>query len=159
MTKTVNVIHKQRTNTAANWSASNPILLAGQIGVVSGTSPTRFKVGDGTTAWNSLPYSDEDWALMAGTAATLASLPIDKRAMVVTISAAQATFTYAATPPNNFQQTILLKNSTGTAITQAIPNSGSWKALDGASVIVPANGSIEINVWYIDSIYRVAVKA
>ncbi len=45
MTKTVNVIHKQRTNTAANWSASNPILLAGQIGVVSGTSPTRFKVG------------------------------------------------------------------------------------------------------------------
>ena len=156
--KTISVTHKQWSKTAANWTSTNPVLVVGQIGVVAGTSPVRFKIGDGSTAWNSLPFANEDWALTAGTATSLASLPIDKRGLVVTISAAQGTFTYAAAPPNNFQQTILLKNSTGSAITQAIPNSGSWKALDGASVTVPANGSIELNIWYIDSIYRVAAK-
>ncbi len=59
MAKTVNAIHKQRTNTAANWAAANPVLLAGQLGVISDTSPRRMKVGDGVTAWNSLPFVAE----------------------------------------------------------------------------------------------------
>lgn len=46
----------QRRDTAANWSLVNPILAAGEIGVETG-SLTRFKVGDGITAWNSLRYS------------------------------------------------------------------------------------------------------
>lgn len=59
MAKTVNAIQKQRTNTAANWAAGNPVLLAGQLGIVSDTTPKRMKVGDGITAWNSLPYAAE----------------------------------------------------------------------------------------------------
>lgn len=43
------------TNTAANWTSLNPILLKGEIAFESDSS--RFKIGDGITAWNNLPYS------------------------------------------------------------------------------------------------------
>lgn len=49
----------QRRDTAANWVAANPILSAGEIGVelpASGTT-CKFKIGDGVTAWVSLPYA------------------------------------------------------------------------------------------------------
>jgi lysophospholipase L1-like esterase len=41
-------------NTRANWTSANTVLGAGQIGYESDTE--RFKIGDGTTAWNSLYY-------------------------------------------------------------------------------------------------------
>lgn len=59
MSKTVNAIQKQRINTAANWAAGNPVLHAGQLGIVSDATPKRIKVGDGVTTWNALPYSAE----------------------------------------------------------------------------------------------------
>jgi hypothetical protein len=43
-----------RRDTSANWSASNPILAEGEIGI--DTTLREAKVGDGSTAWNSLPY-------------------------------------------------------------------------------------------------------
>lgn len=43
-----------RRDTAATWTAVNPVLRAGEAGYESDTR--RLKVGDGTTAWNSLPY-------------------------------------------------------------------------------------------------------
>ena len=45
---------KQKYDTATNWGTNNPILLAGELGFESDTG--KFKVGDGTTAWNSLSY-------------------------------------------------------------------------------------------------------
>lgn len=134
----------------------NPVLAIGEMGVVTDTVPMRFKIGDGTTAWNSLPFAD--MAITVGTTSSLASLPVDKTIMVVTISYAQGTFTYASTPINGFNQIIVLKNSTATPITQAIPNSGNWKSIDGVSAVVPAFGSIELNVLYVDGLYRVATK-
>jgi hypothetical protein len=43
-----------RNDTAANWTAANPILAAGEMGVESDTRKAKF--GNGTTAWNSLSY-------------------------------------------------------------------------------------------------------
>ena len=43
-----------RRDTAANWSSANPVLLAGELAIETDTD--LFKLGDGTTAWNSLPY-------------------------------------------------------------------------------------------------------
>lgn len=43
-----------RRGTAAQWTASNPILAAGEMGLETDT--TFFKVGDGITNWNSLSY-------------------------------------------------------------------------------------------------------
>lgn len=44
-----------RRDTAANWTASNPVLAIGEIGVViSGTTIVNMRMGDGATAFNSL---------------------------------------------------------------------------------------------------------
>lgn len=45
---------KLRNGTAAAWTAANPVLLAGEVGLESDTR--KLKLGDGTTAWNSLLY-------------------------------------------------------------------------------------------------------
>lgn len=41
--------------TKAEWEAANPVLLIGEKGFVS-DDPNLFKIGDGVTAWNSLPW-------------------------------------------------------------------------------------------------------
>ena len=41
-----------RRDTAANWTAANPVLRAGEVGIESDT--LKMKVGDGTTAWSSI---------------------------------------------------------------------------------------------------------
>ena len=43
-----------RRDTAERWSAANPILAEGELGLVLGTA-NQYKIGDGITAWNSLP--------------------------------------------------------------------------------------------------------
>jgi hypothetical protein len=54
MSITLSALQKQRRDTAANWTSANPTLLAGEIGIESDTG--YWKVGDGSTAWNSLGY-------------------------------------------------------------------------------------------------------
>lgn len=55
-----------RQDTVANWAGKT--LANGEIGYVnSGTDKGKFKIGDGTTTWASLPYAP------AGAAATSAS--------------------------------------------------------------------------------------
>jgi hypothetical protein len=46
---------QNRRDTAANWTANNPTLAAGELGLETDTS--KYKIGDGTTAWNSLAYA------------------------------------------------------------------------------------------------------
>jgi hypothetical protein len=46
---------QQRRDTAANWTSTNPTLAAGEMGIETDTY--KLKVGDGSTAWTSLPYS------------------------------------------------------------------------------------------------------
>lgn len=60
--KTIKAQMKQRRDTKANWEATNPVLLAGELGIVS-DDPNLYKVGDGTTAWNSLPFRGFDGTL------------------------------------------------------------------------------------------------
>jgi len=45
---------KLRRSTASQWTAANPVLFAGEVGVETDTN--SFKIGDGTTAWTSLYY-------------------------------------------------------------------------------------------------------
>lgn len=52
-----------RRGTAAAWTAANPILADGEMGIESDTD--QFKVGDGLTAWTSLAYGG-----LQGTAGT-----------------------------------------------------------------------------------------
>ena len=45
---------QQRRGTAAQWTAANPVLGAGEIGFETDTG--KFKIGDGTNQWGSLDY-------------------------------------------------------------------------------------------------------
>lgn len=44
-----------RRDTAANWTAANPVLALGEEGVETDT--LRRKLGDGVTPWSGLPYA------------------------------------------------------------------------------------------------------
>lgn len=48
------VLIQQRRDTAANWTAANPVLQSGEIGFETDTD--RLKVGDGVRSWSLLPY-------------------------------------------------------------------------------------------------------
>ena len=48
---------KPRRDTSTNWSSANPTLASGEIAF--DTTNKQFKVGDGSTAWNSLAYATE----------------------------------------------------------------------------------------------------
>ena len=50
---------QQRRDTAAQWAAKNPVLLDGELGVVT-DNPNSYKIGDGVTAWNDLPLRGFD---------------------------------------------------------------------------------------------------
>jgi hypothetical protein len=71
-----------RNDTAANWTSANPTLLAGEQGFETDTG--RIKIGNGSTAWNSLAYFANPLALVAGTASTP---PLDFAAGTNTTSA------------------------------------------------------------------------
>ena len=45
-----------RNGTESQWISSNPILLEGEVGITMDTTPKKFKVGNGTSAWSELPY-------------------------------------------------------------------------------------------------------
>jgi hypothetical protein len=44
-----------RNDTAASWTSVNPTLAQGEMGIENDTA--KYKIGDGSTAWNSLSYS------------------------------------------------------------------------------------------------------
>ena len=51
-----------RRDSALGWSTNNPVLASGEIGIELSPTPAKivlFKIGDGITAWNSLPYQNE----------------------------------------------------------------------------------------------------
>lgn len=60
--KTIMAQMKQRRDSKANWESTNPVLLDGELGIVS-DDPNLYKVGDGATAWNSLPFRGFDGTL------------------------------------------------------------------------------------------------
>ena len=45
-----------RNDSASNWASANPVLLEGEIGIEIDSARNRIKIGDGSTAWNDLPY-------------------------------------------------------------------------------------------------------
>ena len=56
---------QMRRDTAAAWTAANPTLAAGEMGLETDT--TYYKIGDGSTAWNSLAYGAYNGTIGNGT--------------------------------------------------------------------------------------------
>lgn len=49
---------QHRRGTEAQWSAANPVLALGEIGVEVSATGVRFKVGDGASRWSEILYDD-----------------------------------------------------------------------------------------------------
>ena len=64
--KVIQAQMQQRRDTAANWAASNPVLLEGELGIVT-DDPNLYKIGDGVTAWNDLKLRGFDGTLVQTT--------------------------------------------------------------------------------------------
>lgn len=50
----LNVKHRQRHDSEANWTSKNPILLDGELGFLKDGS--KYKIGDGVKKWTELEY-------------------------------------------------------------------------------------------------------
>jgi hypothetical protein len=49
---------KHRRDTGANWTATNPILAAGELGIETDAASLRGKYGNGVSTWSALPYTE-----------------------------------------------------------------------------------------------------
>ena len=50
-----------RNDIEANWVSANPVLLEGEVGITMDTTPKKFKVGNGTSAWSELSYEIKEY--------------------------------------------------------------------------------------------------
>jgi len=112
-----------RRGTAAEWTASNPTLLEGEVGVE--TDSKKLKVGDGLTVWASLPYITLTPTAAASLYATIANpsftgtVTLDTGVTLVFEGAtANAYETTLVVADPTADRTLTLPNSTGTLATQ-----------------------------------------
>ena len=141
---TIRVQMAQRKDTAAGWTAANPILLLGEIGYETDTK--KFKIGDGTTNWNSLDY-----------------LPIPDGSGDLTITGnleigSTGTLTFEGSTADGFEttlavtdptadRTITLPDVTGTVVTTGDTGTVTSTMIDNGTIVdADINASAEIAV-------------
>lgn len=90
------------------------------------------------------------------TVTTLANLPISKRSITATLSSAT---TLSVASGMQVGEELMIRCVPSAAFTQAIPNSGNYVSMSGASITTTANKPFEINIWcYASGKYSIAVK-
>lgn len=120
-----------RRDTAANWTSVNPTLAQGELGVELDTS--KFKVGDGSTGWASLPYliDTAEYLTAAGTF-TLTNKIISYTDNTLTGVASTSTL-----------QTLTNKTLQGATLTNGYTEEVFALGTSGSLALEPDNGSIQ----------------
>lgn len=167
--------YKDTNTTYANMKAATASA-AGAAGLVPAPAAgeqTSFLRGDGT--WATPPNTtyavanESTNGLMAAadkktmnrligvnTVTTLASLPISKRSITATLSAAT---TLSVASGMQIGEELMIRCVPSAVFTQAIPNSGAYVSMSGTSITTTANKPFEINIWcYASGKYSIAVK-
>ncbi len=127
-----------RRDTAASWTASNPVLAQGECGLELDTG--KSKIGDGATAWDLLAYqyAGTGAALTADTDGTLAANS-DTR-----VATQKATKTYVDASASSIRLTRLAVQtaSMAVAVGDSTPFDTTSGALTATLPAAPADGSI-----------------
>lgn len=90
------------------------------------------------------------------TVTTLANLPISKRSITATLSAAT---TLSVQSGMQIGEELMIRCVPSAVFTQAIPNSGAYVSMSGTSITTTASKPFEINIWcYALGKYSIAVK-
>ena len=167
-----------RRDTAANWTSSNPVLRAGELGIETDT--LKFKIGNGSSTWTQitnyanvtttgLSNSLSDYILAAtkGTPGGPAALDSNGDLLVPENSVIlwnDADYTYTTTvtatqPTAN--RTITLPNATGTvALTSDLPTQYTDElAQDAAAAALAAGTHTNITVTYNDNANSISLAA
>lgn len=171
----VNVPWTDTNTTYSNMGAATSSA-AGKAGLVPAPAAGKqasFLRGDGT--WATPPSTtyavanESTNGLMAAadkktvnrligvnTVTTLANLPISKRSITATLSAAT---TLSVASGMQVGEELMIRCVPSAVFTQAIPNSGAYVSMSGTSITTTANKPFEINIWcYASGKYSIAVK-
>ncbi len=171
----VNVSWTDTNTTYTNMGAASASA-AGKAGLVpapAAGAQAKYLRGDGT--WQTPPNTtyavanESTNGLMAAadkktmnrligvnTVTTLASLPISKRSITATLSAAT---TLSVASGMQIGEELMIRCVPSAVFTQAIPNSGAYVSMSGTSITTTANKPFEINIWcYASDKYSIAVK-
>ena len=167
--------YKDTNTTYANMKAATASA-AGAAGLVPAPAAGKqasFLRGDGT--WATPPNTtyavanESTNGLMAAadkktmnrligvnTVTTLANLPISKRSITATLSAAT---TLSVASGMQVGEELMIRCVPSAAFTQAIPNSGDYVSMSGTFITTTANKPFEINIWcYASGKYSIVVK-
>jgi hypothetical protein len=138
-----------RRGTAAQWTSANPTLAAGEFGYESDTG--KFKIGSGSTAWNSLSYSASGTVtsitagtgLSGGTITSSGTIAIDST--VATLTGTQ-TLTNKTATGLIYTQTLLTPSFTTNAYTLVLGDQGDILLASNGStagtINIPTNASV-----------------
>lgn len=138
-----------RRGTATQWTSANPTLASGEWGYETDTG--KVKIGNGSTAWNSLGYTGTgdiegvtaSTGLTGGGTSGTVTLSIDST--VVTLTGTQ-TLTNKTATGLIYTQTILTPSFSANAYTLVLGDQGDiLLASNGATagtINIPTNGSV-----------------
>lgn len=135
-----------RRGTAAQWTSANPTLAAGEWGFESDTN--KVKIGDGTTAWNSLSYQGNAGTVTSITAGTGLSGGTITSSGTIAIDSTVATLTGSQTLTNKTltdPKINLAFDAETASYTAVLANNGQVVTMDNASAntfSIPTNASV-----------------
>lgn len=121
-----------RRDSSANWASTNPILAQGELGIESNT--LKFKLGDGSSAWNSLTYIIDTGGYAALASPAFTGTPTAPTAAVGTNTTQLATTAY-----------VVAERASVATLTNKTLTDTVYTIVDGASVdLNPVNGGIQV---------------
>jgi len=137
-----------RRGTASQWTSTNPVLAAGEQGFETDT--LKLKIGDGSTAWNSLAYVATGatgtvtsivagTGLSGGTITSTGTIAIDST--VATLTGTQTLTNKTLTDP----KINLAFDAETASYTAGLANNGQVVTMDNASAnnfSIPTNASV-----------------
>jgi hypothetical protein len=142
-----------RRGTAAQWTSTNPTLAAGELGFETDTN--KIKCGNGSTAWNSLAYLNNDGDITGVTAGTgitgggtsgTVTVAIDT-SVTADLTTAQTLTNKTLTTPtlNDPKINLAFDPQTGTTYTTVLNDNGQVVTMNNSSantLSIPTNASV-----------------
>lgn len=133
---------------------------SGELNLMTCGVPGRMRVcGSEIKGLGLIPtdlYNAISKLIGVNTVTTLANLPISKRSITATLSAAT---TLSVQSGMQIGEELMIRCVPSAAFTQAIPNFGAYVSMSGTSITTTANKPFEINIWcYASGKYSIAVK-
>jgi hypothetical protein len=123
-----------RRGTAAQWTSTNPTLAAGEQGYETDTG--KLKIGDGSTAWNSLGYIGDGNVTLTGTQTLTNKTLTAPIITIATTSDSGSGYTLVLT-----DQSKVIEMSNGSGNTLTIPTNSSVAFPIGTTITVLQVGS------------------